>query len=233
MPRNAQLHWRHWNPGLDNDHWTLGEVLGTLPGAEAVEIPWIIRVLENPSSWVALPGAITLARHDAIHVLLGRGLTVQDEAFVIGFTMGATKRLRRWQRKFFAWASSRLYPKVYRFSEKDLIVYEMGVNAAEQMRAKDLQDFPFEDHQGDTLRDLRQSLGIDPHRLRAYYAKERLVRPVSKTSKRLDTDFGGLDATDIRPPEGEASTWKRAPKKKAASSAPADIGSSETTGGSS
>jgi hypothetical protein len=33
-----------------------------------------------------------------IHVLLGRGLLAQDEAFVIGFTMGATKAVSGFER---------------------------------------------------------------------------------------------------------------------------------------
>ena len=209
MRAGSKLNWRHWNPGLDNDHWTLGEVLATLPGAEAEQIPWIIRLLENPSSWLALPGAISLKRHDALHVVLGRGLSVQDEAFVIGFTMAATGRLRRWQHSLFRWASSRLYPKHYRFDDKDLIVFDMGVNAARRMPARNLPAFPFEDHHDLTLKELRARLGIQAPVLRAFFAKERLLRPASDTSRRLDTDLGGIDATDIHPPEGEASDWEK------------------------
>ena len=209
MPRDAKLHWRHWNPGLDNEHWTLGEVLSTLPGAGAAQIPWLIRLLENPSSPLSLPGAILLARHDAIHVLLGRGLTVQDEAFVIGFTMGATQRLREWQRRLFCWISSRLYPKVYRFAARDLIVYNMAVNAARRMPVRDLQDYPFEQHYDMTLRALREQLGIQVPVLRAFYAKEQLVRPASKSSRRLDIDVDGIDPSDIHPPEGDPSDWQK------------------------
>lgn len=209
MPRNAKLHWRHWNPGLDNDHWTLGEVLSTLPGAGAAQIPFLIRLLENPASPLALPGAISLARHDAVHILLGRGLSVQDEAFVIGFTMGATQRLKEWQRRLFCWVSSRLYPKVYRFGADDLVVYTMAVNAARRMRVKDLQDFPFEQHLDMTLHALRQRLGIDAAALRAFYAKERLIHPASPASRRLDIDHAGVDPSDIRPPEGADSDWRR------------------------
>src|SRR6056297_825277 len=85
----ALLDWDEWNPGLDTDDMTLRAVLDTLPAAAAEDVPEIIRKYENPESPDALPGAIALARHDCIHVLLGRGLHVQDEAFVIGATMGA------------------------------------------------------------------------------------------------------------------------------------------------
>ncbi|MBL4559174.1 MAG: hypothetical protein JKP98_25385 [Rhodobacteraceae bacterium] len=85
----ALLNWDEWNPGLDTDAMTLGAVLATMPAAAAEDVPAIIRKYENPDSPDALPGAIALDRHDCLHVLLGRGLHVQDEAFIIG---------RRWAR---------------------------------------------------------------------------------------------------------------------------------------
>ena len=57
-------------------------------GHKPEEIPWIIRLLENPASIVALPGKITLYNHDCLHILLEKELTLTGEAFVIGFTMG-------------------------------------------------------------------------------------------------------------------------------------------------
>ena len=95
---NEKLLWSEWSPGLDNDDLTLEYVLETMPGVDAVEIPLIIRLFENPSSMIAFPGAISLERHDAMHVLLGRGLMIQDEAFVIGYTMGSHKKLKDWQK---------------------------------------------------------------------------------------------------------------------------------------
>ena len=88
---NNQLKWYEWNPGLHNGKCNLQEVINGLPAATAEDIPWLVRLFENPASALAFPGAINLARHDAIHVLLGRGLRNQDEAFVIGFTNSLNK----------------------------------------------------------------------------------------------------------------------------------------------
>src|SRR5687768_12811614 len=110
-----KLHWTDWNPGLDNDHLTLSEVLNTLPAAPADAIPWQVRLLENPSSFISFPGAISLERHDALHALLGRGLANQDEAFVIGYTMGAARKIRGWHFQAFRFLATRFYPKAYRF----------------------------------------------------------------------------------------------------------------------
>ena len=80
-----------WHPGIANDGLTLRQVYRTLPGSTAAEIDPLVRLFENPASPLAFRGAITLERHDCVHVLLGRGLLGQDEAFVLGFTMGAEK----------------------------------------------------------------------------------------------------------------------------------------------
>ena len=60
---------------------------------EAENVPLIIKLVENPKYDIGLfPGNISLYNHDCIHLLLGRGLRVKDEVFVIGFTMGRTKK---------------------------------------------------------------------------------------------------------------------------------------------
>jgi len=73
----ATDNWREWNPGLDNDELTLQAVFDTLPGAGPDEIDQMVRLLENPASPYALPGAVRLRHHDCIHILLGRGLLNQ------------------------------------------------------------------------------------------------------------------------------------------------------------
>ncbi|ASP35086.1 hypothetical protein [Labrenzia sp. VG12] len=209
MRASESLNWRHWNPGLDNDHLTLEEVLRSLPAAPPDAIPRIIRLIENPSSPVALPGAITLARHDAVHVLLGRGLTTQDEAFVIGFTMGATQRLRTWQEKVFEFASVRLYPHPYAFSHEDLVSWRLGVAEGRQQGKIALEDFPFERAGHMKLGDLRKLTGVDTVRLRAVNRHIQMLRPDGPATGRLDTDVGGVDAAALTRPEGRDSDWKK------------------------
>jgi hypothetical protein len=203
------LPWWGWNPGLDNGYRVLGEVLSSMPQVEASSIPWQIRLLENPSSWLSLPGAITLARHDAIHVLLGRGLRAQDEAFVIGFTMGATKALRRWHEALFAMAARRFYPPPYNFSDSDVLSLRLGFGAGAASPATRLERFPFEDHMHRTVNEVRDMVGINLADLHAYYRKERLLNPASKETSRLDLDIGGVDPSDIARPAGAPSDWQK------------------------
>jgi hypothetical protein len=206
-----KLHWSDWNPGLDNGQLTLQQILDTMPAAEADQIPWQVRLLENPSSAIALPGAISLQRHDALHALLGRGLSNQDEAFVIGYTMGAARRIRSWQFSIFRVVATRLYPKAYRFKRSDLIAFDLGFAQGQRGNARDLHEAPLESFGARPLGALRIELGIDIHALHAAYRAETTYLPQTTASRRLDKDWRGVDPSDLHPPEAPESEWKRDP----------------------
>lgn len=86
-------------------------------------IPWLIWLLENPDSPVSLGGAVDLRRHDYLHILFNRGTTLEDEAFIIGMTMGNDARTNWFHYGVFKIASRYLYPKKYRF-EKEHFFYQ-------------------------------------------------------------------------------------------------------------
>lgn len=182
----AAADWRSWTPGLiDADPRTLGEVLDTLPGAQPGDIHYLVRLIENPASPVALPGAVALVRHDPIHVMLGRGLLNQDEAFVIGYTMGTARRIRA----IHGWAFKRIarwmYPGIYRLDRGDTLVFDLGFALGRQTAGRRLHLFPFEDHRDMPVGALRRRLGIDPEMLRRAYREERRLLPGTPASERL------------------------------------------------
>ena len=190
MGRRVDLNWDEWSPGLDTDDMTLAEVLATMPAANADEVPEIIKKYENPESPDALPGAISLARHDCIHVLLGRGLHVQDEAFIIGATMGAASDITNEFVDTFIHVSTELYPKHWRFEQEHIASYRLGVGfAVDNMANKDLHLIPMEEEpwQSMTVREARKKLGIVKEELRAYFRKAELLVPGTRASRRLDT----------------------------------------------
>ena len=189
--------WWEWFPGLDNDSRTLREVLAELPAAPATAIPWIVRLFENPAGWLRLHGAIHLKDHDMIHVLLGRGLLDQDEAFVIGFTMGSTKAVSWAERAWFRFVVSRLYPEPYRISQRMLAAYDLGLEAGQELDVKDLHCVLRDDMLDRPLGAVRRELGIDSHRLREFYARERAALPGTLASSRLPLDLAA--ATDLPP----------------------------------
>ena len=190
MGRRIDLKWDEWNPGLDTDDMTLAEVLATMPAADASDVPAIIRKYENPESPDALPGSISLERHDCIHVLVGRGLHVQDEAFVIGATMGAAADITGEIVDFFIDISTTQYPKHWRFEEEHIASFRLGIGfAMDNLRGKNLHLIPLEDEpwQSKTVRQARRDLGIVKEELRAYFRKAELLIPGTRATRRLDT----------------------------------------------
>ena len=181
----ATSHWGLWYPGLENDEQELSAVIDRLPGAEPVDIPEVIRKLENPASPEALAGAVTLPRHDVIHILLGRGLLDQDEAFVIGFTMGNSSKYRDSHGNRMREALSQLYPEPYRISGKKLLVFDLGVYAGKTIGIHDLADIPIEDIGPVKLGQVRADLRINTDFLRDSYRREKAILPDTIESGRL------------------------------------------------
>ncbi|WP_406504782.1 hypothetical protein [Streptomyces sp. NBC_00212] len=175
-----------WTPGLD-DATTLRAAYEAMPGDDASAIPWYVRLLENPASPLALPGAIDLFGHDCVHIVLGRGTLSQDEAFVLGVTMGASGRLRMWQRQLYRLCARRLYRSVFRFSRVDCLVFDLGVEFAGEAGIARLHQVPWRSLLDRPLGEIRQSLGIDPGRLATVYASERALWPASAAAQRLPT----------------------------------------------
>jgi len=178
-------YWGHWYPGLANDQTPLDELIASLPGASDVEIPEIVRQLENPSSPVALPGAVTLGRHDVIHILLGRGLLDQDEAFVLGFTMGNDSKYRDADGDLMRQALEHWYPEPFRILGNKLQIFELGVQAGRSMGIPDIAHFPIEELRSQSVGQARQELKISVEQLRQIYAQEKLLNPKSLESGRL------------------------------------------------
>ena len=163
-----------WHTPLDQDTITISEALSTMESFKLNQddVPFIIRLFENPKYRI-LPGAVTLANHDIIHVLLGRGLLPKDEAFVIGFTMGTTKRLTSIQKSIFRFVSRYLYPEGYSFGEEELRVFENGLNAADKMDCPDFSKLDLTKYLGYNIQRARKVLDIDYAELVKEYILEK------------------------------------------------------------
>jgi len=174
-----------WHIPLRNDTITIRKALKTMESfkLEQQDVPFIIRLFENPK-YKMLPGAVSLANHDIIHVLLGRGLLPKDEAFVIGFTMGTTKRLTSIHKSIFRFVSRYLYPEGYRFGKEELEVFENGRRAAEKMDCPDFSKLDLTKYLGYNIQRARRSLDIDYAELVKEYVLEKILYD-SVESKRL------------------------------------------------
>lgn len=176
-----------WVPGLD-DGTTLAEAYARMPGDDASVVPWYVRLLENPASPVALPGAIDLFGHDCIHIVLGRGTLPQDEAFVLGTTMGTVPALQRWQQKLFGFAAQNFYRGPWRLSASDRLLFDMAVEFARHQRIKPLNEVPWRELKNERLGTIRAQVGIRTADLLKFYETERAIWPDNKASQRLPTE---------------------------------------------
>ena len=142
-------------------------------------------MIENPKYDIGLfGGATTLGAHDCIHILLGRGLLLKDEAFVIGYTMGSAKSLSRWRKNLFLFCTKYLYPEGYRFGEDERFVFNMGIMAGSLCKFN-LASVDFKTFKNNTLFSLRNKLNIDTDLLKSYYEVEKIIFKNSKESQRL------------------------------------------------
>ena len=127
------------------------------------DISWLVWLIENPKSPFHLHGAATLHDHDHIHVLLRRGQANDDEAFVIGFTMGNDDRTKSWESKLFKFISRWLYPKGERFTKNQLKIFDSGFKHG-QLKLnlyKRIGDFDWDKMDKNTpLDEVKKSFGV-------------------------------------------------------------------------
>lgn len=190
------LKWNEWSPGLDTDDMRVSEVLATMPRSDPDDVPDIVRKYENPASPDRLPGAISLDRHDCLHIILGRGLHVQDEAFIIGVTMGAASDITAEIVEQFVRISTTEYPEAWRFLPEHIASYRLGVGFAEDLLpAADLHMTPFEEPPlfESRVADVRRDLGLVKAEMRAYFRSEEILVPGSRATRRLDTSARRVD----------------------------------------
>lgn len=140
---------------------TLENGLSALPGDPPASIPFLVWLLENPDSPVALPGKISLYCHDCMHLLLDRGFSSHDEAFVIGFTMGNDIRTGWIHMAIFRVFALFFYPKKYAFRGPHLKILAQGVAYGRAIQAKNLNQIDWYSYREHRIKDLRQLFGIE------------------------------------------------------------------------
>ena len=185
--KEAQEAAEAWHPSLSSSRRKLKSVLKEMDlfKLRQENIPLIIKLVENPNYKTSklFGGAVDLFTHDCVHVMLGRGLLLKDEAFVIGYTMGSTKGMKRWKRNLFMFVSKYLYPKGYEFGEEERFVFNMGVKAG-SLCPTDLSQINFKKYLNKQTGTIRKELKIDVNFLKTYYSLEKMSFK-SVESKRL------------------------------------------------
>jgi len=187
LPESAQ----RWFVPLSEKHLTLSAALSTMKDITAGQdaIPFIVQLVENPRYQIGgieiFSGAADLTTHDYIHLILGRGIMPKDEAFVLGFTMGSTNKMKLMEEQVYGLFARYLYPKDYRFSGDDYFIYKNAVRLAFISGCQPLHKIDYQSLADLPLETIRQQLGIETSLLRAYYEIEKSRYPDSMECQRL------------------------------------------------
>ena len=189
------MKFEEWNPGIWNEKELIDKVHDTLPGDNQDAIPWSVWLFENPKSPFAFPGHVDLFNHDCIHILLGRGILPQDEAFVIGFTMGNREFTKTWHHKTFRWIANKLYKPPYQFNDDHLKVYDLGFKSGQATYRKNLNllDFRYYQKHQRKVGDIRQFAHLDFDRMVEWRKEEQSLVHYSAESQRLMNDHNQLN----------------------------------------
>ena len=181
-------HWETWTPWLFNENDLVSDVVDSIP--HAPKVPWVVRLFESPNSPFYLPAPTTMRMHDTIHVILGRGLLNQDEAFVIGFGMGLSLGKNQIKRMVFEFVSTTLYPKAYQFSNEDRKIFNLAFELAQTTPSSNYNiHLDNERELGRmSVKEVRNHYGIDAAILKKWYQQEHTLCPKTIVSKRLPVE---------------------------------------------
>ena len=185
----------NWFVPLSTTDLTLQQAHSQLDefGLEQEDVPLIIQLVENPK--YDLPGidifhgATNLDTHDYIHILLGRGVMIKDEAFVLGFTMGSSNRVTTTEERLFGFLTKYIYPKNYQFTDQDLDVFKDAVRLSFISDCQSLAKVDYKKYIEWPVQKIRDDIGLETDLLKAYYAIEAKRYPHDKECNRNLTGF--------------------------------------------
>ncbi|OES24169.1 hypothetical protein [Alteromonas macleodii] len=187
----------NWHVPLSDGNRILGECFDELKafGLTQDDIPLIVKMVENPN-YDYLPfvnifsGRTDLDQHDYIHLVLGRGLMIKDEAFVLGFTAGSTNKVRTTEESLYAFFAKHVFPKEYQFSDDDVHVYRDAVKLGFISDCEPLDKVDFVAMRHLTIDEVRKAIGLEADLLEAYYRIEKRRYPDAKECQRNARERG-------------------------------------------
>jgi hypothetical protein len=122
---------------------------------------------------------------DCLHILLGRGLLLLDEIFVVGLTLGSIKKVIDTEQSVNALVAKHLVPNVCRFDEKEMTVFKDAIRLAFISNCSPLDKFKYMEWLDQPLAMIRDAVGIEEELLIAYYKLESRRHPNELASRRL------------------------------------------------
>lgn len=187
--------WKTFHIPLSKGDITLREAYEILKkvGRRQEDVPLIVQIVENPKYENSFfqhllnpfPGRVNLVYHDYIHILLGRGMLMKDEAFVIGFTMGSNDNMFTWRIMLYTFVARYIYRKPWTFNDEDVRIFWDAAQAGWVSDCIPLSQINFDDYLDITLDEIRHELGIEKDYLREVYKIHVKRYPEDKTLKRI------------------------------------------------
>ena len=179
-----------WHIPFHQNDLSLQTALTSVPPPSAlVELPLMLRLQRDPVlsflGQLVFRAGLDRHQHDCIHILLGRGLLGMDQAFALGFTLGSSKKGSMPEHKLHGEVGRHFYKNVSLFSESESVVFKDGIKLAYLSFCAPLDKFDFTPWHDQSLRQLREAIGLEPELLQAYFAVEKHRFPHALASQRL------------------------------------------------
>ncbi|MBV6621425.1 MAG: hypothetical protein KI793_00465 [Rivularia sp. (in: Bacteria)] len=162
----------------NENNQTLNSVYRRLSGDSPSTIPFLVWLLENPDSPLPFAGKIDLYKHDCLHLILEKSFSLDDEAFVVGFTMGNDSQTNWLHIVLFKFVSRKLYPQKFRFNSQHLTIFDLGYLYGRKVKTKNINKIDFQAYQNKSIAEIRKHLGIDIYALQLIGATQHLLTKV-------------------------------------------------------
>ena len=151
------------------------DIYAAIDEAVTTNIPFWVWLIENPDSPIPMPGKISLYNHDYLHILLGRDRSPEDEAFVVGFTMGNDPQTKWYHVVIFKLFSYLIYPQLYKLNYQQLKIFDLGFAYGRNISFKNIHTINFDNYKYYPLADLRSLFKIHSKDLKLIKNMEKLI----------------------------------------------------------
>ena len=156
--------WINWSPDINEDSKTLQAAIEKMPD-RVRRTSFLVWLLENPKSSLALPGLTNSQTHQYMHILLGKNLFLGGESFVMGFCMGNSLEVKIWHVYLFKFFAMFFYPRLYRLNRHHLVKFDEGFKYGKNLFIKDINLVDFKKYLNWKIRLIRNRFGIKKEEL--------------------------------------------------------------------
>jgi hypothetical protein len=179
-----------WHIPFHQDSISLQAALDSVPPlSELLELPLMIRLQRDPVlsflGQLVFRAGLDQHQHDCIHIMLGRGLMAMDQAFVLGFTLGSSKKGSMPEHKLHGEVGRHFNKNASLFNEAESVVFKDGIKLAYLSFCAPMDSFDFTPWHDTPLRQIREAIGLEPELMQAYFAVEKHRYPHVLASQRL------------------------------------------------